>query len=65
MSEQHRWRKSSFSSNQGNCVELADLGERVALRNSKYPDAGTLALDADTMAELIEDVKAGRLDGLA
>jgi hypothetical protein len=35
-----RWRKSSFSGNGGaNCVEVADDGENVYVRNSKNPAA--------------------------
>lgn len=59
------WRKSSYSTNQGNCVELADLGGTIGLRNNNHPDAGTLTLDADQMAALIVDVKAGHLDAHA
>jgi hypothetical protein len=32
------WRKSSFSGNMGNCVEVAMLADgEVALRNSRHP----------------------------
>lgn len=58
------WRKSSFTNN-GQCVELAEHDDAVLVRNSNHPDAGTLTLDADTMAALIGDVKAGGLDAHA
>ena len=32
-----RWRKSSRSGNVTNCVEVADLGGRVGVRDSKNP----------------------------
>ena len=36
------WRKSSHSSANGQCVEVAHLDSAVAIRDSKNPDAGTL-----------------------
>jgi hypothetical protein len=36
------WRKSNKSANNGGCVEVADLGEAVAVRDSKNPDGGVL-----------------------
>ena len=36
------WRKSSFSNPSGNCVEAAELGGGVALRDSRFPDGPSL-----------------------
>lgn len=37
------WRKSSYSSSGGNCVEVARTADgRLAFRDSKAPDAGTV-----------------------
>jgi hypothetical protein len=36
------WRKSSYSNPSGNCVEAADLGSGVALRDSRFPDGPKL-----------------------
>lgn len=55
------WRTSSFSGNNGTCVEVAALSDgHVAIRNSKHPHDGTILL---THAE-ISAIKAGELDDL-
>ncbi|WP_433346345.1 DUF397 domain-containing protein [Micromonospora sp. CA-111912] len=41
--EQNRWRKSSRSGNNGQCVEVRDRGARVDVRDSKAPTAGMLS----------------------
>lgn len=39
------WRKSSYSTSGGEeCVEVAFASETVAVRDSKHPDGGQLAL---------------------
>jgi hypothetical protein len=40
------WRKSNKSANNGGCVEVADLGEVVAVRDSKQPDGPVLTFTA-------------------
>ncbi|MGW1676318.1 DUF397 domain-containing protein [Saccharopolyspora sp. NPDC002376] len=58
-----RWRKSSRSSNYGNCVEVAFSGSAVAARDSKDPDGGQLVLGAATWASFLEGLRLGRFDG--
>lgn len=42
-----RWRKSSYSGSQGGeCVEVAELGAGVAVRDSKDPQGPVLAFPA-------------------
>ncbi|MDI3422073.1 DUF397 domain-containing protein [Streptomyces luteolus] len=64
--ESPRWRKSSYSENGGDCVEvatnLAPTRGRVPVRDSKTPDAPALALPADAFAAFVTGVKDGRLD---
>lgn len=36
------WYKSSYSASQGDCVEVSDLGEDTALRDTKHRDLGAL-----------------------
>lgn len=42
------WRKSSYSNNGGQCVEVADLERSVAIRDSKNTAGGMLLVSADT-----------------
>lgn len=58
-----RWVKASFSANLGACVELAQDGEMILLRDSKVPDMH-LRLSRVEVLALIESVKRGRLDHL-
>lgn len=37
------WRKSSYTGDDGNCVEVAWPHQEVAVRDSKQPAGGTLA----------------------
>ncbi|MET8956560.1 DUF397 domain-containing protein [Streptomyces sp. NPDC004129] len=42
------WRKSSYSmGNGGNCVEVADFGRFVQVRDSKDPDGAVLRFDRE------------------
>ena len=58
------WRKSSFSAG-GECVEVADLGQAIAVRNSNRPDAGTVLFTRGEIAAWIKGVQAGEFDDLA
>lgn len=53
-----QWRKSRRSGSQGGaCVEVADLGDAVAIRDSKDPDGPKLAFSRREMAEFAARVK--------
>ncbi|TQM68171.1 uncharacterized protein DUF397 [Actinomadura hallensis] len=48
------WRKSTYSgANEGNCVEIADLNDHIAIRDSKAPEAGHLTLTRRNFAALV------------
>jgi hypothetical protein len=53
------WRKSTRSSNQGQCVEVADnLPGVVHVRDSKDPDGPVLTFEPDAWRAFIKDVKS-------
>ncbi|TYK49380.1 DUF397 domain-containing protein [Actinomadura decatromicini] len=52
------WRKASYSSgNGGNCVELARLGNTIAIRDSKNPDGPKLVLTPRALHDLTRVLK--------
>jgi Domain of unknown function (DUF397) len=55
------FRKSSYSAQQGECVEVASLpdGGR-AVRDSKDPDGPVLRFSADEWSAFVRRVKAGK-----
>jgi hypothetical protein len=53
------WRKSSYSSQSGNCVEVArNLPGLVAVRDSKQPDGAKLVVSQETWRMFIRNVRA-------
>jgi Domain of unknown function (DUF397) len=52
------WRKSSYSSGNGQCVEVAVLGEAVAMRDSKNPSGPALLFTPDEFSAFISGVTA-------
>ncbi|TDD79816.1 DUF397 domain-containing protein [Actinomadura rubrisoli] len=48
------WRKSSHSGgDEGECVEIADLHDQIAIRDSKAPHTGHLTLTRQNFATLL------------
>ncbi|MFB6891676.1 DUF397 domain-containing protein [Kitasatospora sp. NPDC056327] len=54
------WRKSSYSAQDGQCVEVATgLPGIVPVRDSKDPQGPTLVLPADAFASFLTSLRAG------
>ncbi|WP_228718286.1 DUF397 domain-containing protein [Kitasatospora acidiphila] len=57
-----RWRKSSYSQQGGNCVEVADgLPGVMPVRDSKDPEGGVLMIQADAWQAFVGAVKVAAL----
>ncbi len=56
-----KFRKSSYSSSNIECVEVADLPGGAAVRDSKNPEKGHLEFPASEWAWLLGAVRAGEL----
>jgi hypothetical protein len=59
------WRKSSFSVSTTNCVELADAGADIYIRDSKHPEQDHLTFTRAELAALVSAARAGELDDMA
>jgi Domain of unknown function (DUF397) len=56
------WRKSSYSGNSGNCVEVRGPEETADVRDSKNPDGPQLSFGPGAWSAFIEAVKLGKFD---
>ena len=57
------WYKSSRSGgNGGNCVEVANLDDAVAVRDSKRPDNGLLIFNRADWTAFVDAAKNGEFD---
>lgn len=56
------WVKSSYSGNNGTCVEVARGDAWVALRDSKNPHSGALVLTPQAFTAFLDTLKTGALD---
>ena len=56
------WIKATRSVPGGACVELANTGDRIALRDSKHPDVAPFHFTYEEMAAFIDGAKRGEFD---
>lgn len=59
-----KWRRSSYTGD-GNCVEIAEVGDKILLRNSNRIADGTLTFTRAEMAAFVAGCAAGEFDDLA
>ncbi|MDR7299995.1 DUF397 domain-containing protein [Haloactinomyces albus] len=55
------WRKSSYSSNGSDCVEVAFAAENVAARDSKDPEGPALRFDEPQWKRFVGALRNGSL----
>jgi hypothetical protein len=53
------WRKSSWSSYNGECIEVGLVRDRVVVRDSKRPEQGVVAYSASHWRSFLAQVKHG------
>ncbi|RZB17818.1 DUF397 domain-containing protein [Streptomyces sp. F001] len=60
MTTPNNWQKSSFSggADGNNCVEIAVLHPRIAIRDSKNPTYATLTFPTETFTAFLASLKA-------
>jgi hypothetical protein len=56
------WTKSSRSTDQGNCVEVAALGTTHALRDSKNPTGPALKFTTAAWSAFTNGIRTGEFD---
>jgi hypothetical protein len=61
MSNYLRWRKSSYSGQGANCVEVVSVRQGSAVRDSKDPDGPVLRFSANAWRAFVAAVKSGAL----
>jgi hypothetical protein len=57
-----QWQKSSYSGGNGNCVEVADLPEAIAVRDSKDPVGAKLIFTRADWQKFVSVVAKGRAE---
>ncbi|MBT2231253.1 DUF397 domain-containing protein [Nonomuraea sp. NEAU-A123] len=57
------WRKSSFSGDNGDCLEVAPLSAgRVGIRDTEQPDMQPYVVSASVWAAFMDGAKRGEFD---
>jgi len=56
------WRKSTKCGSAPDCAEVALIGDRIHVRNSKAPDAGTATFTRSEWRAFVAGVAAGEFE---
>ncbi|WP_433365032.1 DUF397 domain-containing protein [Streptosporangium sp. CA-115845] len=59
-----RWRKSSLSADGPSCVEMAFVGNDVAVRDTKNRNGGTLIFPRNQWTAFTQGIKNGDFDAI-
>lgn len=62
MFQDSNFKKSSFSENHGDCVEVASPGSGAAIRDSKSSGGAPLEFEGAALPSLLGKIKTGALD---
>ncbi|PKW13559.1 DUF397 domain-containing protein [Saccharopolyspora spinosa] len=62
MNQTSRWRKSSYSGNQTNCVEVGRAGDGTAVRDTKNRAAGYFTASREQWSAFVAAIKGGKFD---
>ena len=58
----YQWRKATYSANDGACIEVAMVNDRIAVRDSKNPTGGKLKCPVQSWRGFIGNVKRRERD---
>ena len=59
-----KWHRTSRSCDGGSCVEVAWLGEMIAVRDSKQPDGPIITCEPSEWRQFVKKIKNGTFDEL-
>ncbi|MGW1771768.1 DUF397 domain-containing protein [Streptomyces sp. NPDC002104] len=59
-----RWVKASASDGLNDCVEVAEVGESVAMRNSRDPEGPALIFTRSELAAFVDGASKGEFDAM-
>ncbi|MEU3879787.1 DUF397 domain-containing protein [Streptomyces californicus] len=57
-----RWVKATASDGRDDCVELAQIGESIAMRNSRHPDGPALIFTKSELAAFVDGSSKGEFN---
>jgi hypothetical protein len=59
------WQKAQSSTVNGQCVEIASIANKIAMRDSKDPDGPILVYTSAEFSAFLEGARNGEFDGFA